>query len=541
MRRTWGVAALLLALGAGAAFYSILWKLYAGQVLDYGAAPFTIGWFEGTVYYWFGGFGLLATVGLTLGLTLLFPNGFRIPGGSLAMIPLVVALALAGKFFVLQRAPTSDEENVYHFTAQLLSHGRLVLNADLPPELLGPRWGWIQQGSSWAGIYPYGWPLLLAIGYLLRVPWLLTPLLAGLALWFAGEIARRAYGARVAALTLIFLGTAPFFVLTAATDAASPAAAAAVLAAVLCVMRYVDDDHEKWLWLCGTAGGVALLTKPLIAVALLAPWLAMLLSRRKLIPWAVPMAAAAILLFAINATVTGSAFGASPFGFGQDARAVGGAGVHTLSLGILNDAVNLLRLNHWLLGWPLSLLLVCCAPWTRWTKLIFTGVTIHLALATASPAPGMTVTGPPDYFEAGCLLVILAAAALDRLSRWPGVPALTVAILVVNLALFTPLQVRSLRAMSNGSGLLSKTLHERVTSPAVVFVQNVQPQYSPTATIKSAVFFAPLNASVDDPVFLANSRGADQDRAAWKKHFANRRAYRYQVGADWKPVLEELR
>ena len=53
-RRTWGVAALLLAVGAGAAFYSMLWRLYAGQVLDYGSAPNTVGWFEGTVFYWFG-------------------------------------------------------------------------------------------------------------------------------------------------------------------------------------------------------------------------------------------------------------------------------------------------------------------------------------------------------------------------------------------------------------------------------------------------------------------------------------------------------
>ena len=101
------------------------------------------------------------------------------------MIPVVVALALAAKFFVLQSAPTSDEENVYRFSAQALTHGRLALHTDLPRELLGPRWGWLQHGEFWAGIYPYGWPALLALGYLMRIPWLLNPLLAGLALWLA--------------------------------------------------------------------------------------------------------------------------------------------------------------------------------------------------------------------------------------------------------------------------------------------------------------------------------------------------------------------
>src|SRR5437870_5357858 len=170
--RLWGVGALLLAIGAGVGFYQIVWKVYHGQITDYGVLPYTAGALESSFLYWFAGLGLLATIGLTVGLALLLPPALTVPDWSRALILLAVALALAVRFLILQQSPTVDEENVYRFTAQLLTHGRLALHTDLPAELLGSRWGWFRTGQDWAGIYPYGWPFLLAIGSLVRLPWL---------------------------------------------------------------------------------------------------------------------------------------------------------------------------------------------------------------------------------------------------------------------------------------------------------------------------------------------------------------------------------
>lgn len=574
MKRTRVICALcgfLLALLAGGGFYQILWKLYRNVVLDYGNAPHSVGTYESSFFYWLGGCGLLVTIGLTVSLAMLLPAGFRLPGkASLAMIPLAVALALAGKFVIFQQSPASDEENSYRFTAQTLAHGRLTMRSDLPPELLGRRWGWIQHGNEWAGICPIGWPMLLAIGYLLHLSWLMNPLLAGLALWLAAALARRAYGADTAALTLLLLGSAPFFLLTAATDVASPAAAVGVLVGALGVLAWQEERNARWLLICGTGSACALVCRPLTSTALLAPWWILLLWRERrpkmTILWLGPVAAAFLLLLALNSALTGDAFqtaeqaglrswgvnlDASLFGFGADYRTAGGPGVHTLTLGLLYDFVNLGRLNYWLLGWPLSLMLVWAAPWTPATKRLAAGVAALLLVATTSFYPGFSVTGPLGYFEAGCLLVILCAAAMDRLSRWyagtaaaqiapHGVAALATSILVVNVALFAPMQVRSLRAMSQGTSLLSRTLEGRVTGPAVIFVENVQPPMAPNDAMKSYVYFPPLNPSMDDAVVLLNSGGLVMDRVAWKKFLPNRRAYRYKVGPDWKAVMEAL-
>jgi hypothetical protein len=560
------ICGFLLAFIAGAGYFQVIWKIYRAAGMDYGSPPYSVGVFESNFLYWFAGCGLLITVGLTVGLGLLLPRGFRLPNWSLAMIPLAVVLALAARFWVFQQSAATDEENVYRFTAELLSHGRLALHTDLPPELLGPRWGWMRHDQDWAGIYPYGWPLLLALGYLLRVPWLMNPLLAGVVLWLAAAVARRAYGPGAAVLTLVFLGASPFLIFTAATDVAAPLAAAGVLAAVLHALTYLEEQHAPQLARFGLAGGLALFTRRLWAGALLAPWWALLLWRerrpKRTIVWLAPLLGTVLLLLALNSRLTGDAFqtpyhfslrawgvrlDGATLGFDADYRPVAGIGVHTVTLGLLNSFVSLLRLNYWLLGWPLSLLLVCCAPWTRPTKLLLGGVLLLFMAATTSYSPGFTVSGPPLFVEAGCLLAILAAAGLDRLARWyagtaaaqfapHAVTALGFSIVVVNLALFTPFQVRSLRAMSRDTSLLSRTVRERVSPPAVVFVENVQAANAPT----SYIYFPPMNASLDDNVLLLLSHQTVEDRLAWKKYFPHRHAFRYHTGTDGKPVLEIL-
>ena len=115
------------------------------------------------------------------------------------------------------------------------------------------------------------------------------------------------------------------------------------------------------------------------------------------------------------------------------AGVVAGALAPTLGFaGVLTVSAKLLRLNYWLLGCPLSLLLVCAAP--------ITSLSTKLTLAWAAIV--LAITGPSDFLAAAYLLGILAAAGLDRISR-SNSPA--IAIVVVNLAMFLPPQIHALR------------------------------------------------------------------------------------------------
>src|SRR5258706_8603737 len=105
-RKLWGVVGLLLAAGAGFGYFHVLWHVYGNQTLEYANATYTVSTFESVFLYWFSGLGLLVTVGLTLGLTLLLPEiKWRIPDWSLALIPVAVLAAIAIPWLVFRGAP----------------------------------------------------------------------------------------------------------------------------------------------------------------------------------------------------------------------------------------------------------------------------------------------------------------------------------------------------------------------------------------------------------------------------------------------------
>ncbi len=588
-RRTekpWGIIAALLALAAGAVFvlYYRLHTPYPHWVVEYGYSAYRLGPFERVFLFWYTGLAVVVTIGLGLGLALLLPprtqppqEHSRVLRRAYALVVVAFALALASKFLVLHNAPTMDDENVYHFTAQLLAHGKLTLKTGLPPELFQGRWGMVydQDRGRIYGMYPHGWPALLALGYLLRVPWLINPLLAAAIMLLAADFARRAFGGGTAALALLLFVLSPFFILTSGTDLSQPAVAAGILAAVVAAVRYCERPHPRWLWLCGAAGGFAFLARQLTTLGLLTPFVIYLLLRlwkeRRTHPFAgraaallVPFLVAAATYLALNWATTGDPLqpGYDVFvrakgvegrtlGFGVDYTPIGGAGVHTVSRGVADGYLNLIRLNTWMLGWPLSLLLVFCARPNLWTRLTLAAVGLQLALYIGFFNPGLCLTGPTYYYEANCLLLVLAADGLVRLARWyrelpaaqaapRAAGALLATIAFVNLVMFSPTYVRSLYYMTEGTSMLSRTVGEAGLRQAVVFVKNVQPQWKRSDLYKSFVFHARTNASFDDEVIFLNDLGPEKNREALRKHFPARSGFRYGVEGDWKPQLTPL-
>lgn len=294
-----GLASLLLAIAAGVALYHVVLGVYHGQAADAGEASVVIGSLESSFLYWFGGTGIIATIGLTAGLSLLLPTTLRVPDWTIALIPLSVVAQAAVRFYVM--------------------HGE----------------------------------------------WAVPAILGGLSLWLASEIARLLYGDSAAALTRVLLCAAPFLILSRVTTGAPTACG--ILAVIYYTLLYRRD--KRALWAVGCFFG------------------------------------AALAMF----------FGASTLGFS----------------GPIAACMKLMRLNYWLLGWPLSLLLVFVAPLVRSTAWLLAGAAVLLAV----------FAGPSDFAAAAWLLGILAAAGLARINR----PPLTIAIVLVNLAMFWPLQIYSLR------------------------------------------------------------------------------------------------
>lgn len=567
-----GLAVLLLSAAAIAVWvlYAALETHYPDMIIMYGMSAYEPDPFERGFLFWYSGLAMAATVGITLGLALLLPGRIRqsdasaqFPRRAYLLVAAAFVLILAAKFLVLHNSQTMDDEHVYHFSARLLSQGRLTLASPVPEEFFAKRWGIYFLNGQLCPMFPYGWPALLSIGYLVRAPWLINPLLALGVMLLAAQFALRVYGARTAMLTLLLFLVSPFFILTSATDLSLPMTALGTLMVVLFAQRYMEDGRIRWLWLCGAGGGIAFSARQLNAVSLLTPFFLYLLfylwKQRGILRAAAlvaPVLVAAALYLTTNYVVNGdplrsgysmTAVG-NPLGFGRNFGVdVGGAGVHTVSQGILNSGFNLIRLNTWLLGWPLSLLPVFAARFNLWTRLILVALGLELLAYVVFFNPGLCLTGPTYFFDSGTLLLILAADGIRRLGAWyRSLPvairapraegALITAIVVVSLVMFVPTYVRSLYHMTEGTSLLPRTLEMAGVHNAVVFVKNVQAPFVPGALYNSFSYGPRTNASFDDDVVILNDLGAEKNRNALRR-FPGRKGYVYAVDSAWKAQI----
>ncbi|HEY8852987.1 MAG TPA: glycosyltransferase family 39 protein, partial [Gemmatimonadaceae bacterium] len=180
---------------------------------------------------------------------------------------LSAALTLAFSYFVLAGNPNLIDAMVQMLQARFLAAGHLSGPADrftefwqLQNSLITPN-GWVSQ-------YPPGHVFLLALGFLLRVPILVGPVLVGVTVLFSALSAQRLLrdDPAVARLGAIMLALSPFFIGLAGAYMNHVAAAAAASVAVYCALRSEEDHSLRWPLLTGAALGLAFSVRPLTAI-----------------------------------------------------------------------------------------------------------------------------------------------------------------------------------------------------------------------------------------------------------------------------------
>ncbi len=452
--------------------------------------------------------------------------------------------------YVLEHAVLTDDEHTYRFIAQTLGTGSLTApspGADL--DFYREQFIVLTDTVRY-GKYPIGHPVLLAMGQALGAEALVVPVvtaLGTLALYGLGTLIA---GRRIAILAALLYVLSPQVVLTGATFLSQPAAALALIGSLGALVAAERSRRPAtWLALAGLALGYGILIRPLpgILFALVAAGYVLLtwcrpswVGMARGVAFGVPLGAVTSLILLVNRLQSGYA---------------GRSGYHTLHVpdegaaGLLvafhSDLPtramslfgNALRLDFWLLGWPVSLALCLFARRTRHTTLLWAMVAAAGAYRLLVPKAGTAPTGPIYLFEIVPALCLLSADGLGQLvARARGrfgdaaagwACALVLSATLVSAAMFLPVLLANARRMADAQLVLPRMLREAGQRRALVFQQFAVPPWLGL----SWAYYPPANSPrLDDDVLYVRLLGGSQDRVErnlefWRRRYPDRPAW----------------
>ncbi len=400
--------------------------------------------------------GLLILAHLTLLLALSqVPGPFR---GSHRLSPvgpaaLTVVLSAALAWFAFERLPHVEDELAYLFQARTFAHG--ALTAPAPPEAAQPGLDYylldIRDGR-WFAVTAPGWPAVLALGWLAGVPWLVNPLLAGLAVLFGAGITRRFAGRDQADLLALLMGCSPWLIAGGASMMTHSLTIALVLFAWWAVLRSDDPGRRAGvhLFAAGLALGWVFCTRSLEGLVfgvLTGLWVLFGPggSLKRALIYSLGCVATGSLALAYNWHFTGSPLvapldaylarlwqgTANTYGFGPNIGPPGGWGAldltpgHTPFEGLVNTLNNLAGLQFELLGWSVGSLLLVYAflLWQRpkpFDRAMLAVVATVVAVMFFYWFAGSFYIGPRYWYLAAFPLLFLSVRGFEAVTARLG-------------------------------------------------------------------------------------------------------------------------
>lgn len=186
----------------------------------------------------------------------------------------VTAVSAVISFASYERHPHITDEVAYHHHARFLAAGRLDAPAPPVPAAF-PLFMMQVDGERWYPVSAPGWPAILALGFLLGLPWLVNPVLAGINVLLAHRLLRRLYDRETAVWSILLLAVSPWFVLMAINFMTHTATLTLALGAALATIRARRRRSIGWALAAGVTAAAIGLIRPLDAVvvaALLGLW-----------------------------------------------------------------------------------------------------------------------------------------------------------------------------------------------------------------------------------------------------------------------------
>ncbi|MDE0483220.1 MAG: glycosyltransferase family 39 protein [Candidatus Poribacteria bacterium] len=453
---------------------------------------------------------------------------------------------------IFDGVPGTFDGCLYMFQARLFANG--MLSAEIPPEPQFFGNALVILSDKWYTQFPPGYPAILAVGVLLRISWLVNPILGALTIAGIYLIANELYGNNTAKLSALLACASGFFLFMSSEFMAHTSTLLFITTAFLSFVWMVKKKRPLLsAMICGTALGIAILCRPYttawfcVYLGIAAIVMRKQLSIRHILIGAVPLIATGLAFLAYNAATTGHPllFGYIALhgkehlpGFHQDPWI---EQPHTIVQGVKYLLGNLNGLNYYLFEWPVPSIFFIVLylafekketwDWmlVGWLSSLFIGQVFYFF--------NEFVFGPRFVYETLPAVILLTSKGIttstqllvDRLKTPSYTHARSIiCFILTGLFLFAvlfniPATAKSYQGKYYGEDItIHKYLNKNNVEQALVFVKGE----------RTYRVHYPFNAPFAEPHIYAKDRKNENRKLAEK--FPN---YRYFI-ADEKDIVE---
>ena len=193
----------------------------------------------------------------------------RIPLPQLTAITLLFAIVVFPLSWFSTRGLLNPDESGYSFEARIFVSGHLKsppligASANVPATPDEVFFGnHVLRPDGWFPKFPPGWPAVLAAGYAVSAPWVITPILSILSLLTIAAIGRELFSPQASLLAVCFAVLSSFYLVNSIGMMSHALCGLLSAVACFCLFRGLDTGRVSCFWGMFACMGFALQVRP---------------------------------------------------------------------------------------------------------------------------------------------------------------------------------------------------------------------------------------------------------------------------------------
>ena len=467
---------------------------------------------------------------------------------------LLISFYFCALFFILlainliffEGIPHVPDETAYLFMAKMFASGHVISHIPIPTQFVDYFTEILTvNNGTWLFQYPFGHPLLLAIGVLLGFPNIIPPLIGTLCIFILFFIAREVYDKKTALFLLPLPLLSPFFLENASSFMSHNTAAFYLVLSIFFIIKFNKKGGRLSLLYAGILIGLLFNTRPLTSLPFLLIEATIILLQKKhhkrnIWIFIFGFFLLFIMYLSYNALTTGSAL---HFQYYSQNQSLFDNDISNLSISFHDRWSNLTilfkDLGPMLFNLPATIIyILLLVPFILrkdifWDRIFFLSI-FTLPFVYFFYNGTFIMYGPRFWYEILPFIFLLTARSLAIFSEKKLRTTISIFILCAALSIaawlgiiptqkteaFSPLKLQELKGFNFTNNGIAETLEKYKISYAVIFVENCREGWWCYGSV-----FSKNTPALDSPVVYLKDLG-DKTDIELRKYYPTKPFYR---------------